>query len=241
MQEANVHELVRLAPRMAHNVRDEIAFLQSAMQTVIGDESISSDVRDKISTIKMMAGNIAQLAWQLLIISGTQDALRTVIDVRDTVLGITSLIERLLGDNTRLQTSFDEDLWPIQGDAEQIEQILLPLVVNAREAMPRGGTLRIRAHNVTKAECKAELKNADLATDYVVVELADEGTGIPNDIMGRLFEPFGTTKGSGCGFGLAKVHHTVSSLNGLIMCQSEAERGTTFRIFLPRHSYEPEQ
>jgi two-component system, cell cycle sensor histidine kinase and response regulator CckA len=239
MQKVNEREIVRLAPRTARDVRDEIIFFQSVMQTVVRDDYLSPDVRDKITMISMMAGNVAQLARQFLIIIGAHDDSLAVFDVRDTISDLTSLFECLLGKNNRLQLLLDDDLWPIQGDAQKICDMLVPLVVNAREAMPRGGTLCVRARNVTKAQCKIESRGAGFDAEYVLVEIADEGIGIPKEIMCRLFEPFATTKGAGCGFSLAKVRHTVGSLNGHILCQSEAECGTTFKIFLPRHHPAP--
>jgi signal transduction histidine kinase len=242
MQEIDVYELheSHLAPRNVRAVCDQIAFLQSVMQTVIDDEHISPEIRDKITVIKMMTKNIAsnagfaaKLTRQLLTTTGAQDDLSTIVDVQNTILQLTSLIKRLLGENNRLQMSLDDDLWPIQGDVAKIEHILVNLVVNAREAMPFGGRLCIRARNVTTLQCKVESQNADFAADCVLVEVTDEGGGIPKEIMGRLFEPFATTKN---GLGLAEVRHIVSNLNGHILCQSEAERGTTFKIFLPRQS-----
>jgi two-component system, cell cycle sensor histidine kinase and response regulator CckA len=244
MREINVDELHEghFDPRNARGVCDQIAFLQGVMQTVLDHEHISPDIRDKITVIKMMAesiarkaGFVARLTRQLLTSTGAQDDLPTV-DVRNTILNVTSLIERLLGENNRLQISLDADLWPVQGDVEKIEHILINLVVNSGEAMPSGGTLCVRARNVTKAQCKVESQSADFAADCVLVEVADEGLGIPKEIMGRLFEPFATTKkGLGCGFGLAEVRHIVSSLDSHVICQSEAKRGTIFKIFLPRH------
>jgi two-component system cell cycle sensor histidine kinase/response regulator CckA len=238
MREVSAHDIVRLAPRTARNVCDEIAFLQSAMITLIGNEFISPDVRDKITTIKMMAGNVAQLATQFLIITGTRDDLSAVFEIKHSILQLTPLIKRLVGENNRLRISLDDDLWPIQGDMEKIDHILIPLVVNAREAMRQGGTLCIRARNVTKVQCEVESKSSDFAADCVLIEVADEGTGISKEIMDQLFEPFVTTKGSGCGFGLARVRHTIRGLSGHIICHSELGCGTIFKIFLPRHSCE---
>lgn len=236
MQEVNAQEVVRLAPRTARKVCDAIAFLQNAMQAVIDDETVSPDVHDKITTIKMMAGNVAQLARQFLIITGAQDQLPAVLDVKQAILQSAPLIKRLLGENNWLQISLDDDLWPVQGDTQALDHMLIPLVVNAREAMPKGGTLCVRARNVTKAQCKKLSKSAGFAADCVLVEMADEGVGLSKDIMYRLFESFATTKGSGCGFGLAEVRHTVRSLNGHIICQSKPKYGTIFKIFLPRHN-----
>jgi len=213
------------------------------MQTLL--ERMSPDIRDKITVIKMMAESIARkagfaakLTRQLLTITGAEDDWPTMIDVRNTILHMTSLTERLLGENIQLQMSLDDDLWLIRGDVSKIAEVLACLVVNARDTMSSGGTLCVRARNVTKAECKAESKSANFAADYVLVEVADDGIGIPREISGRLFEPFSTTKGFGCGLGLTKVRHIVRSLNGHLICQSEAERGTTFKIFLPRSSSE---
>ena len=175
MQEANVPEMIRLAPRTARNVRDEMAFLQSVMQTVIGDERVSADVRDKLTMIKMMAGNVSQLARQFLIITGTQDEILPALDMQDTILQLTPLIERLLSKNNRLQTLLDDGLWLVQGDAKRfVPTCLIPLLANANEAMPGGGTLYIRARNVTKAQSQAQLKSAAFAADYVLVEVTDE-------------------------------------------------------------------
>jgi two-component system, cell cycle sensor histidine kinase and response regulator CckA len=246
MQEIDVRELneSHLAPRNVRNVCDQIAFLQIVMQAVVDGERISPEIRDKITVIKMMTESIAstagfaeQLTRQLLTITGPQDDLSTVVDVRNAILQMASLIERLLGGKNQLRTSLDDDLWPVQCDVSRFEQILLRLVVNAGEAMPRGGTLYVRARNITKAQCKVDSQSAEFAADYVLVEVADEGVGIPKEIAGRLFEPFATTKGFGGGFGLAQVRYTIRSLHGHIICQSEAGRGATFKIFLPRHSY----
>jgi two-component system cell cycle sensor histidine kinase/response regulator CckA len=234
-----MQEMVHLASRTGRKVRDDIAFLQSVMQTVIDRDCVCTDVRNQLAMIKTMAGNVAQLARQLLIIAAADGEIVTLVDVRDTILQLVPLIERILGNNNRLQTSIEDRLWPVQGSAETIGEILLPLVTNASEAMPGGGTLFIGARNVTKAQCQAQLEDAALRTDYLLVEVTDDGVGIPEEIMCRVFEPFTTTKGPGCGFGLAKVRHTVRSLNGHIIFQSRAKRGTTFEIFLPQHTRVP--
>jgi len=111
--------------------------------------------------------------------------------------------------------------------------MLISLVVNACEAMPVGGTLCIRARNVTKAQCQTQLKTAPVPNDHVLIEMAGDGIGMPDDMIHRLFKPFATTKGPGCGFGLVKVRHTVRTLNGHIFCRLGGDHGTTFEIFLP--------
>jgi hypothetical protein len=165
------------------------------MQTVIDRDCVCTDVRNQLAMIKTMAGNVAQLARQLLLIAAADGEIVTLVDVRDTILQLVPLIERILGNNNRLQTSIEDRLWPVQGSAETIGDILLPLVTNASEAMPGGGTLFIRARNVTKTQRQAQLGNAAFGTHFLLVEVTDDGIGIPEEIMCRVFEPFTTTKG----------------------------------------------
>jgi two-component system cell cycle sensor histidine kinase/response regulator CckA len=119
--------------------------------------------------------------------------------------------------------------------AKGLEEIFVTLAVNAREAMPNGGSLRIRAANITKSECEAKSELRAIAADYVLVEVADTGVGIQKGNVDRIFEPFFTTKGPGCGFGLATVYDTIKKLNGHIIVDSEVGRGAVSRIFVPRH------
>ncbi|MFZ0526975.1 MAG: ATP-binding protein [Xanthobacteraceae bacterium] len=234
MQEANTQGIVHYATQTARNVRDEIAFVQTVMQSVIEDDCVPPDVRNQLALIKAMVGGAAQFAKQFMITAAPQDDIPAMLNVHAMILQLTQLIRRLLGKHNRLQISLDGDgLWPIQGDVWKMNEMLICLVVNAREAMPAGGTLCIRARNVTKAQCQTRLRTPPAPADHVLIEVADDGIGMPDDMMRRLFEPFATTKGPGRGFGLAKVRHTVRTLNGQIFCRLGAERGTTFEIFLP--------
>jgi two-component system cell cycle sensor histidine kinase/response regulator CckA len=134
------------------------------------------------------------------------------------------------------------DLWPVKADVSQFEQVIVNLVVNARDAMPNGGKLAIRTSNVPAAEvAKFAYKGMPVA-DYVLVEVSDTGTGIPPDIVDKIFEPFFSTKevGKGTGLGLSTVYGIVKQTGGFIYVDSRASEGTTFRIFLPRHHPELE-
>jgi two-component system, cell cycle sensor histidine kinase and response regulator CckA len=235
MQDTNMQELVRLAPRMAHHIRDELSIIQTATDLLISNKSIPAEARDDIALIKGYLGHVAGLARQFLIITGTEGSHLTVFDIRDVLSQLTSLLQRLLGERNQLQMAFDPDLWPIKADEEQFEQIFAVLAVNAREAMPNGGSLRIRVSNITKSECEAKPELLITAGDYVLVEVADTGVGIPKGNVDRILEPFFTTRGPGCGFGLATVCSTIKKINGHMIVKSEVGKGTTFRIFLPRH------
>ncbi len=129
--------------------------------------------------------------------------------------------------------ALDRDLWPIGAGEAQIEQIFIVLAVNAREAMPNGGSLRIRATNITKSECEKKPELQAIAADYVLVEVADTGVGIPKGNVDKLFEPFFSTKGPGSGFALATIYNGIKKMNGHIIVKSEVGNGTMFCILLP--------
>jgi two-component system cell cycle sensor histidine kinase/response regulator CckA len=136
-----------------------------------------------------------------------------------------------------LQIEPVRDMSPFKADLGKVEEGFVPLSVNARDAMPGGGDLTIRTKNVAAAECEAYNKRELTSADYVLVEIADSGTGIEPEVLKKIFEPFFTTKevGKGTGLGLSMVYGIVKQTGGFIFCDSEVGKGTTFRIFLPRH------
>src|SRR5690606_35580656 len=126
---------------------------------------------------------------------------------------------------------------PVKADIGQFEQVIVNLAVNARDAMSDGGQLTVRTRNVSASECAQYPYRELLPADYVMVEVADTGTGIPPETLKKIFEPFFTTKevGKGTGLGLSMVYGIVKQTGGFIFCDSDVGKGTTFRIFLPRH------
>jgi two-component system cell cycle sensor histidine kinase/response regulator CckA len=129
------------------------------------------------------------------------------------------------------------DLWLVQADLNQFEQVVVNLVVNARDAMADGGRITLRTRNVPAADCAAFGEKPLIPADYVLVEVQDSGHGIPADVRDKIFEPFFTTKevGKGTGLGLSMVYGIVKQTGGYVFCESEPGRGATFRILLPRH------
>jgi len=147
------------------------------------------------------------------------------------------LLRRLIGEKVKLDLMHGRDLWPVKVDVSQFEQVVVNLAVNARDAMPDGGKLTVKTANVT-AEESAQLSYKGLpAADYVRIDIADTGTGIPPDIVDKIFEPFFSTKevGKGTGLGLSTVYGIVKQTGGFVYVDSTPGEGTTFRIFLPRH------
>ncbi|MBZ9788921.1 response regulator [Rhizobium sp. 3T7] len=192
--------------------------------------------------IKRNANRAAVLVRQLLAFSRKQTMRPTVLNLTDVVGDLRMLVDRLLsGTNVKLDVEYGRDLWPVKTDLSQFEQVLINLCVNARDAMPQGGKLTLRTKNVTAEEVAAFNYSYMPHEDMVLVEVSDNGTGIAPEIMDKIFEPFFTTKevGKGTGLGLAMVYGIVKQSGGYIQPESEVGKGTTFRVFLPRHIVEP--
>ncbi len=168
----------------------------------------------------------ANLTSQILAFSRKQQLQPRVVSLNDVVKGVTKMLQRIIGERILIKTELAEDLWAVMVDPGQMDQVLLNLAVNARDAMPEGGALTIKTFNQRP-------KNS---ADSVVLSVADTGCGIPEAVKLRIFEPFFTTKerGKGTGLGLATVHGIVKQHGGDIQVESEINRGTTFFILLPR-------
>jgi two-component system cell cycle sensor histidine kinase/response regulator CckA len=153
------------------------------------------------------------------------------------------MLKRIIGERVALDVKHGRDLWPVRADLNQFEQAIVNLAVNAHDAMPKGGKLTIRTRNVAREECAAFGEKLLAAADYVLVEVGDNGEGIPPGIIGRIFEPFFSTKevGKGTGLGLSTVYGIVKQTGGYIFADSKIGEGTTFRIFLPRYIPAPDE
>jgi len=147
------------------------------------------------------------------------------------------LLRRLVGETIDLDIKHGRDLWLVKADLNQFEQVIVNLVVNARDAMADGGHIFLRTRNVAAADCAAYQEKSLVAGDYVLIEVEDTGHGVPADVRDKIFEPFFTTKevGKGTGLGLSMVYGIVKQTGGYVFCESEPGHGATFRIFLPRH------
>jgi CheY-like chemotaxis protein len=158
-----------------------------------------------------------------------------VLDLNERVSGVEELLRRTLGDDMELVTSLSEGLWPILADPGQVEQILVNLAINARDAMPDGGTLRIETANSVVDDDSVAGGSPAKPGRHVRLRVSDTGTGMSVDVIAHVFEPFFTTKGGdgGTGLGLATIYGIVAQCEGAIGIQSELGAGTTFSIMLP--------
>jgi len=198
-----------------------------------GDQSFAD-----IMQIKQNANRAANLVRQLLAFSRQQTLQPRVLDVTDVLGELSHLLRRLIGENIELQMIHGQDLKPIRADAGQLEQVIINLAVNGRDAMPNGGKLTIKTGNVRTTEQMQRGADVMPPGSYVMLEITDTGTGIPKDILDRIFEPFFSTKevGSGTGLGLSTVYGIVRQTDGFVFVDSEIGRGAIFRIYLPEHT-----
>jgi two-component system cell cycle sensor histidine kinase/response regulator CckA len=227
-----------LAGGIAHDFNNVLtAILLSSDHLLLQARPSDASFAD-LMEIKRNANRAAVLVRQLLAFSRKQTMRPAVLNLTDVVGDLRMLVDRLIsGTNVKLDVDYGRDLWPVRTDLSQFEQVLINLCVNARDAMPQGGQIRIRTRNISGQEA-ASFQGARLpADDFVMVEVADSGTGIAPEIMDKIFEPFFTTKdvGKGTGLGLSMVYGIVKQSGGYIYPESEVGKGTTFRVFLPRH------
>ncbi len=194
-----------------------------------------------IMNIKQNANRAANLVRQLLAFSRRQTLRPEVLSLTDVLSELTSMLSRLLGPHIELKTVHQRDLWPVRADAVQLDQVIVNLAVNARDAMPGGGTLSITTRNVTDEESKSLGGDILPRGEYVLCSIRDTGSGMSSAVLNQIYEPFFTTKevGKGTGLGLSTVYGIIKQTEGFIFCQSKEGKGTTFDIYLPRHVSDP--
>jgi two-component system cell cycle sensor histidine kinase/response regulator CckA len=190
-----------------------------------------------IMQIQQNANRAANLVRQLLAFSRQQTLQPRVLNITDVLVDLSHLLRRLIGENIELRVLHGRDLGLVKVDQGQLEQVIINLAVNARDAMPGGGTLTIRTANVRSARVTRRGPEAMPAGDYVLVEVADNGVGIPGSNLTRIFDPFFSTKelGSGTGLGLSTVYGIVKQTGGFVFVDSHPGRGAVFEIYLPRY------
>jgi two-component system cell cycle sensor histidine kinase/response regulator CckA len=189
-----------------------------------------------IMQIKQNANRAAGLVRQLLAFSRRQTLLPQTLQLNDVLSELQMLLRRLVGETVQLDVVYGRDLWQVKADVNQFEQVIVNLVVNARDAISDGGKITLRTRNFPASECGELKEMAIVPADYVLVEVQDDGHGIPPEVRAKIFEPFFTTKdvGKGTGLGLSMVYGIIKQTGGYVFADSEPGQGATFRILLPR-------
>lgn len=237
VQSQKMQAIGQLAGGIAHDFNNVLTAISGHCDLLMLRRDATDPDYADIQQISQNANRAAALVGQLLAFSRKQAMKPQIIDLRDTLSELTHLLRRLVTERITLSFDHDPALRPIRTDPRQLDQIVMNLVVNARDAMPDGGRIAIRTANVTLKDAMSRERVSVPGGDYVLISVADEGCGIPADRIGKIFEPFYTTKrvGEGTGLGLATVYGIVKQSGGYVFCDSEEGRGTTFSIYFPAH------
>ncbi len=235
-QSQKMEAVGRLAGGIAHDFNNLLTAVMGYAYLAMNVMPRDSSVYRYLEEIQASAERAANLTNQLLAFSRRQIAKPRVVDLNDLIRKLDLMLRRLIGENIEFSPVLEPELWPVKVDPGQIEQVLVNLVVNARDAMPAGGRLSIKTENAGLDHGNAQ-QHPELAPgDYVVLSVSDTGIGMTDYVKAHLFEPFFTTKpvGKGTGLGLSTCYGIIKQSGGHITAQSKAGRGATFTIYLPR-------
>ncbi|MBI2932577.1 MAG: response regulator [Planctomycetes bacterium] len=235
-QAQKMEAIGRLAGGVAHDFNNLLTAI-TGYADLIADRLPKNDpVRGDVDELRKAAQRAASLTRQLLAFGRKQVAAPAVVDVNAVVGDMDKMLRRIIGEDVDIVTSLDPNLGHAKVDSGQIEQIVLNLAVNARDAMPKGGKLTIETANVDLSEGFVQRHETVRPGPYVMLAVSDTGCGMDEQVRSHLFEPFFTTKelGKGTGLGLSTVYGIVKQNQGYVWVYSEPERGSTFKIYLPR-------
>ena len=235
-QSQKMDAIGRLAGGVAHDFNNLLVVIQSYAELI--REGLAEDDQNRADLDEMLGATrrAATLTKQLLAFSRSETIQPTALNLSEVVFGIEKMLRRIIGEDIELFTELSSELGVVRADAGQIDQVILNLAINARDAMPTGGQLTISTQNVTLDEAYADAHANVVPGEFVMLAVTDTGTGMSAEVQRQIFEPFFTTKavGRGTGLGLATVYGIVQQSGGQIRVYSELGSGTSFKLYLPR-------
>jgi PAS domain S-box-containing protein len=235
LQAQKLDSIGQLAGGVAHDFNNLLTIISGYAELILGRVEPDDPVCEPVEQISRAAARAAALTRQLLAFGSRHPSVQTDVVLNEVVTGVEKMLRRLIGEDVELALSLEEEAGTVRADAGQIEQIIVNLAINARDAMPGGGRLSIGTAHLYVDEESAHGRLAVTPGHYVMLAVSDTGEGMTADVRARIFEPFFTTKerGKGTGLGLSTVYGIVQQSNGSISVQSEPGRGTTFRLLFP--------
>jgi len=237
LQQSRKMEAVgRLAGGIAHDFNNLLTIISGYTELAMSRTHIPNEARSDIERIENAAGRAAGLVRQLLAFSRKQVLQPKILDLNQIVLNIDTLLRRLIDERIEMVTRVDQELGSVKADPAQIEQVIMNLVVNARDAMPDGGRLVLETSNIELDSSYAVDHATVRPGRYVMLAVSDTGVGMDQQTVAHIFEPFFTTKesGRGTGLGLSTVYGIVKQSGGYIWVYSEPAKGSSFKVYLPR-------
>ncbi len=236
-QSSKMEAVGKLAGGIAHDFNNMLTAIIGFTDILLGMHRPQDLAYKDLRNIRSSAERAAGLVGKLLAFSRQQTLLKETLQLDEVLTDLALLLKRSVGEKIELKLTSGRDLWLVRADKLQLEQAIVNLAVNARDAMVKGGKLLIRTRNVGEREVQRLSHLGVAAGEYVLIEVEDTGTGMPPEVLAKIFDPFFTTKGvgKGTGLGLATVYGTVKQTGGYIFADSVVGKGTTFRIYLRRH------
>lgn len=237
-QAQKMESVGQLAGGVAHDFNNLLTVIHGHAALLIGDTEFNTKHHEALREIARASDRAASLTRQLLAFSRKQPMQVKEVDINDAVSDITRMLQRVLGEPITLHCEYSTRLPSVKADQSMLEQVIMNLAVNARDAMPKGGTLTLRTHKVVRSSLTSSNLTENHDGQYVCLTAQDTGTGIPPELLQRIFEPFFTTKepGKGTGLGLATVYGIVKQHGGWVDVQSTLGHGTSFTMYLPASS-----
>jgi two-component system cell cycle sensor histidine kinase/response regulator CckA len=239
-QATKMQAVGQLAGGVAHDFNNILTAILGYCDLMLMRHTPGDSDYDDIQQIRSNSNRAASLTRQLLAFSRQQTLRPQVLQLPDVIAEVSTLLKRLIGETVKLQVKHGRSLGAVRADPGQLEQVIVNLAVNARDAMPEGGVLTIQTYAVSADDVRRMGSEILPIADYTALRVTDTGTGIPQHLLAKIFEPFFTTKevGKGTGLGLSTVYGIVKQSGGFIFAESREGQGTSFVIYLPVHRAE---